>query len=385
MRGRDPEEVHRASTPLELLFDLCFVVAVSQAAAQLHHGLLEDHLSRSLIGYGSVFFAIWWAWVNFTWFASAYDTDDVPYRLLTLVQMSGVLILAAGVPAAFNNMDFATATVGYFVMRIALVAQWLRAAHADHDHREVCRRYAVGIAVLQLGWIGRLWLPDTAGTVAFLALVILEVVVPLWAERSGPMTTWHPEHISERYGLFTIIVLGESVLAATVAVQQAIQTQGVSAELLAISVGSLLLLFGIWWSYFDQSPEEFLRRDRSTAFPFGYAHLLVFAAVAALGAGIQVAAETAHRTGKLSPAAAAFAVAVPVVSYLVVAGVLFNWLDSSRRDWGAPAVKAALVLAVALAVGRSSLPAAVLLMGLVMAGGIAHHVWSAARRVSSWR
>jgi len=168
-------------------------------------------------------------------------------------------------------------------------------------------------------------------------------------------------------------------------VQQAIQTQGVSAELLAISVGSLLLLFGIWWSYFDQSPEEFLRRDRSTAFPFGYAHLLVFAAVAALGAGIQVAAETAHRTGELSPADAAFAVAVPVVSYLVVAGVLFNWLDSSRRDWGAQAVKAALVLAVALTVGRSSLPAAVLLMGLVMAGGIAHHVWSAARRVSSWR
>ncbi len=83
MDGRDPREEHRASTPLELLFDLCFVVAVAQAAVQLAHGIEENHTGPAVVGFVAVFFAIWWAWMNFTWFASAYDTDDVPYRVLT--------------------------------------------------------------------------------------------------------------------------------------------------------------------------------------------------------------------------------------------------------------------------------------------------------------
>ncbi len=115
MRGRDPGEVHRAASPLELLFDLTFVVAVAQAAEGLHHALVEDHVVSGLIGYAGVFFAIWWAWMNFTWFASAYDTDDVPYRVLTLVQMGGVLVLAAGVSAALTRFDFTVVTLGYVI------------------------------------------------------------------------------------------------------------------------------------------------------------------------------------------------------------------------------------------------------------------------------
>src|SRR3954469_20935258 len=100
MDGRDPAEAHRASTPLELLFDLCFVVAVAQAAAQLAHGIEEEHTAAAVGGFPMGFFPIRWAWIIFPWFTSAYDVDDVPYRLLPLLQMAGVLILAAGVPAA---------------------------------------------------------------------------------------------------------------------------------------------------------------------------------------------------------------------------------------------------------------------------------------------
>ena len=102
MSGRDPDEEHRASTPLELFFDLCFVVAVAAAAATLHHDLAQGHLS-GLAGYAMVFFAIWWAWVNYSWFASAYDTGDVIFRLLTFVVMTGVLVLAAGAPRAAGD------------------------------------------------------------------------------------------------------------------------------------------------------------------------------------------------------------------------------------------------------------------------------------------
>jgi hypothetical protein len=95
MVPRDTEEPHRASTPLELLFDLCFVVAVSQAARELNSSLAQNDFG-AIQGYLLVFFAIWLAWVKFTWFASGYDVDDVPYRILIFVQIVGVFILAAG-------------------------------------------------------------------------------------------------------------------------------------------------------------------------------------------------------------------------------------------------------------------------------------------------
>lgn len=103
MRARDPHEAHRAATPLELLFDLCFVVAIAQVAARLHHAIAEHHVVAAIPAFLMVFFAIWWAWMNFTWFASAYDTDDAPYRVNVLLQIAGVLAIAAGVPRAFDH------------------------------------------------------------------------------------------------------------------------------------------------------------------------------------------------------------------------------------------------------------------------------------------
>ncbi|MEP6842873.1 MAG: low temperature requirement protein A, partial [Pseudolysinimonas sp.] len=105
MRGRGDAEPHRASTPLELLFDLTFVVAVASLTAELAHGILTGH-PVAIASFLQVFAAIWWAWINFTWFASAFDVDDALYRGLTLVQMAGVLVVAAGVPAAFEHNDF---------------------------------------------------------------------------------------------------------------------------------------------------------------------------------------------------------------------------------------------------------------------------------------
>ena len=168
MRPRDIDEEHRASTPLELLFDLSFVVAVSQAADQLNAALGAGHFHTAIVSYLLVFFAIWWAWVNFTWFASAYDVDDLLYRLLTFVQIIGVLILAAGVESAFTAGNFTVMTIGYVVMRIAMVAQWLRAAAGDPAARPAALRYAACISILQIGWVLRLLLPATGWTVGLL-------------------------------------------------------------------------------------------------------------------------------------------------------------------------------------------------------------------------
>ncbi|WP_254723824.1 low temperature requirement protein A [Actinomadura luzonensis] len=98
MTGRPADEPHRVSSQLELLFDLTFVIAVAAVTARFAHDVADGHGLAGLTPFLQVFFAIWWAWMNFTWFASSYDTDDVAYRLLTMVQMGGVLVLAVGVP-----------------------------------------------------------------------------------------------------------------------------------------------------------------------------------------------------------------------------------------------------------------------------------------------
>src|SRR3984957_17759249 len=223
MRPRDIDEKHRASTPLELLFDLSFVVAVSQAADQLNITLGAGHFHTAIVSYLLVFFGIWWAWVNFTWFASAYDVDDVLYRLFTFVQIVGVLILAAGVESAFTAGNFTIMTIGYVVMRVAMVAQWLRAAAGDPAARPSALRYAACISILQVGWVLRLFPPQSAGLWSFFVLAACEMLVPAYAERAAPGggTPWHPGHITERYGLFTLIVLGECIAAVTVALHSA--------------------------------------------------------------------------------------------------------------------------------------------------------------------
>ena len=98
MSGRDTHEQHRTVTPLELLYDLTFVVAFGVAGEQLAHLLAEGHFAAGLLGFYIAVFAICWAWINYSWFASAYDTDDWAFRVATMVQMVGVIILALGLP-----------------------------------------------------------------------------------------------------------------------------------------------------------------------------------------------------------------------------------------------------------------------------------------------
>jgi low temperature requirement protein LtrA len=189
MGGRDMQELHRASTPLEALFDLTTVVAVAAAATRLHHSLTEVGIGEAALEFVQSFFAIWWPWMSYTWFASAYDTDDVPFRVATLVQMIGVLFIAAGIPLT-AGLDLA-GVVGFFLMRVGLVAQWWRASVEHPGRRVTCRRYAVSIGVLQLLWLARMaWVPTEWMFLAFCVLAALELAVPMWAARAGE-TPWH--------------------------------------------------------------------------------------------------------------------------------------------------------------------------------------------------
>lgn len=348
MRARDVGEAHRASTPLELFFDLTFVVAVSFAAVGLAHEISAGHAARGTGLYALIFFAIWWGWVNFTWFASAYDTDDWLYRVVTIVQMGGALTVAAGVPKAYARDDFTVVVVGYVIMRVAMVCQWLRAGRNDPPRRGVARRYAAGIVILQALWAARLALPSELDLPSFLILVLGELAVPILAER-GNVTSFHPGHIAERYGLFTIIVLGEGVLASGNSVIEALQAGQHLGQLITLAVAGLVLLAGMWWLYFaGESAEEMATFGR--ALRWGYGHYVVFAAAAAVSSGIEVQVGAITEPGHVSHLAARLSLGVPVTVF-----VLAVWVLVLRPRMSANA-GARSVLAAAALFGSTLLP-----------------------------
>lgn len=344
MAPRDPHEAHRVATPLELLFDLVTVIAIAAAAAALHHAIAADHAAEGIVGYLLTFFAIWWAWMNFTWFASAYDNDDALTRLLTMVIMGGALLLAAGAERFAAHLDFSLVVSGYAVMRAGMIALWLRAAWNDPPRRAGALRYAGGIAFAQLYWLG-LYFLSTPELPALLPLILLgwaiELAVPAIAERAAG-TPWHRHHIVERYGLLTIIVLGEVLLAATIALQKA-WDGSFDVRLVHTALSALVITFAMWWLYFAR--EEQLSTSRlSRSLQWGYGHLIVYAAGAAVGAGFAVLVEILTGHSKLGLRAGDLAVAVPLGIYLF--GL---WLVRDRFElrgaaqWVLPLFAAAIV------------------------------------------
>ena len=281
MSGRDPEERGRSATPVELLYDLTYVIAFAAAAEELAHGVSLGHLWPALGAYAFAIFAVTWAWMNFTWFASAYGNDDAMFRVATLVQMIGVVILIFGLPVSFeaaahgespNNMLM---VLGYVVMRVPLIALWLRAARQDPAHRRIDTAYAVTIAIAQVAWV----LSAIAGltTVVTVAILVLlataEMVVPIILERRLGRPPWNAGHVAERFSLLTLIVLGEVIAATTSAVTALTGEDGWSPAAVAITASGLVLATAFWWAYF----REDLRRAG--------AHALAYSSSSAVSSG----------------------------------------------------------------------------------------------------
>jgi low temperature requirement protein LtrA len=375
MLARAVHEPHRASTPLELFFDLIFVVAISLNAAGLHHGIAENHAAGALISYGMQFMVIWWAWMGFTWFASAFDADDVPYRLMVFVQMAGALVIAAGIPAAFERFDFSIVTVGYTIMRVGLITLWWRAGKNNPALRPATHRYIVGLIVMQLLWIAMNFAPKTWMMALFFVFILMEMAVPAWAERTV-RTPAHPEHINERYSLFTIIVLGESILATVVSIKNTLGANAMSGSVLVVLVCALVIVLSLWWLYFDKPSTEHIIHGSSllTGFLWAYGHYFIFASAAAVGVGLSIAVEFTNGSAKISEAASQWALVGPVASMLASMWIVhFSLMRHSIAVWLFP-VTTALVLASALLPGIvATASAAALLTALLLATLLYQH------------
>ena len=361
--ARDPHEPHRASTSLELLFDLVTVIAIAAAAGGLHHAVAQAHVGEGILKFLAAFFAIWWAWMNYSWFASAYDNDDVAFRLLTMVIMAGALTVAAGVGAFFRSNDLTLVISGYIIMRVAMVVLWWRASRDDPPRRRTARAYAIGIALVQLYWAVLLPLQPLPLPVLLplLALgLLLELAVPPLAERHG-ITPWHRHHIMERYGLLTIIVLGESLLSASKALEQ-IASGDFDIRFVHIALSALVIVLTMWWLYFAR--EEHLGSTQlRRALTWGYGHVVLFAAGAAVGAGFGVLVDIVDGHAVLPLLGGDYAVAVPSALYL-----LALWFVRDRFALGGAAhlVLPAFALLVLLAPLLLGLEGVALVMALCL-------------------
>jgi low temperature requirement protein LtrA len=374
--GRDPGEAHRASTPLELLYDLTIVVAFGTAADELAHFVAEGHAAAGIAGFVFAAFAVIWAWLNYSWFASAYDTDDWVFRLATMVQMVGVIVLALGLPQMFESIDHGETVAngvmvaGYVVMRVAQLFLWWEVSRHDADRRRAARAYMTAVGTAQVGWIILALVGLSVGPtlLVFAFLIGVELLGPWLAERKA-RTPWHPHHIAERHGLLVIITLGEVIIGTVASLNAVVHGEAgwtVDAALLALAgVG---LTFGCWWMYFAVPWAEVLVRHRERAFRFAYGHLVIFASLAAMGGGLHVAAFTLEGEAKIGTVATVLSVAIPFALYTAAFYFLYSVLMRTFDPFhlGLLAAMAAfIVLSVVLAATGVSM--AVCLIVLMLA------------------
>lgn len=277
LRVLDTEDERRA-TWLELFFDLVFVVAV----AELGNVLSDDATLGGFLRFLALFVPVWWAWAGFTFYANRFDTDDLVYRLLIFVAMFAVAALATTVPDAFEGGSAGFA-ISYVCIRLVLLVLYGRVIRLAEKGRALALFYFSVFSLAVVVWLVSLAVPEPARYALWAVALTLEVLAPLVGWRLLPQAPVDPRHLPERFGLLTIIVLGESVFAVVLGVRDV----SWEASTALAAGGGFLAAVAIWWIYFgflDSSVGEGLRRGLTLT----YAHFFVYAGIAALGVGVKL-------------------------------------------------------------------------------------------------
>jgi low temperature requirement protein LtrA len=282
LRTLDEDGDARRATWLELFFDLVFVAAVGQLA----NALAAHPTPARFAAFVGLFVPVWWAWMGFTFYANRFDTDDLPYRLLTLVAMFGVAVVATTVSPVFRG-----ATTGfvlsYVAVRCVLLVLYERARRHVEAARSLATTFLVAFGAAVGVWLASLAVPTPWRYALWAAALAFELAAPLLAWRQIPQAPINRRHIPERFGLLTLIVLGESVLAVVLAVTKVHW----DAESAAAAVAGFVVAASLWWIYFDFVDEEAAVGGRGIfgGLTYTYVHFAIVVGLAALGVGVKLA------------------------------------------------------------------------------------------------
>ncbi|WP_222264247.1 low temperature requirement protein A [Modestobacter marinus] len=278
----------RSASKLELFFDLAFVLVV----AELSTALREDVSAHGVAVFAGLFATVWWAWVSSTLYANRFDHDDVVFRLYKLASMAAVVGLAATASEATGERLglFAGCQV---LLRVVLVLQYARVHRHVEEARPLARTYLVALVVGGLLWAVSIAVPAPVCFVLWGLAIAVEVAAPLRATAASAAVPLHMEHLPERFALFVILVLGESVAAVAHGLYEAHWT----AEAVAVGAVSFVLAAALWWSHFDLAGAGAKRllaeaggeRSERAHDVYVFGQLPVALALAGIGAGIQLA------------------------------------------------------------------------------------------------
>jgi low temperature requirement protein LtrA len=361
----------RTASRLELFFDLAFVLVVAELAI----GLREDVTLSGALVFAGLFTTVWWAWVSSTLYANRFDHDDVVYRLYKLGGMAAVIGLAASATEATGE-QFAVFVGCQLVLRGMLFLQYRRAYRHVVAARPIARLYMAGTGAGALLWAVSLLVPRPVGFALWAAAVLLEALVPLLATRHSTDVPLHVEHLPERFALFVILVLGESVAG----VAHGLYDASWAPSAVPVAALCFVVAAALWWSYFDLAGARAKRllnevggeRSDHSHDVYVFGQLPLTLALAMVGAGIELAVAESGR-GEVPPGTRLL-LAGGVALYLISVTVTDTGMSRRARSgwWWPLAAAAVAVIDVGL-----ELPAvvvvgalAVLLVAVLVVGGM---------------
>jgi low temperature requirement protein LtrA len=273
----------RRATWLELFYDLVFVVAVSQLA----HKLSEDISLPGFLSFAVLFIPVWWAWIGTTFYANRFDTDDMGRRVLMGLQMLAIASLAVNVHHGLSDSSIGFA-LAYAASRLMLVCEYLWAGWHIPRARPLTNRYAIGFSIGALLWLISVFVPLPVRLGLWAVGLVIDFVTPLSVGQFMLQIPPHPEHLPERFGLFTIIVLGEAVLA----VVNGISKMDLNGFNIMAAVLGFTTAFSLWWIYFENVEGSALEKAKTSGRimimqVWLYIHLPLVIGLAATGVGVE--------------------------------------------------------------------------------------------------
>jgi low temperature requirement protein LtrA len=283
LRISDSDE-ERHATWLELFYDLLFAAVVAQLSLQLS----QDISPRGLISFGALFVPVWWAWIGQTFYATRFDTDDLGHRLFIIVQMCAVAAMAVNVHGGLSR-GAAGFALSYAAVRFILVGEYIGADVFVPAARPFIRRLEIGFGLAATLWLVSAFVPSPFRFILWGIGLLVDFGTPISAKRMHSQWAPHTSHLPERFALFTLIVLGESI---TGVVSSLIRQQWCLASALTAMLG-LSLAFSLWWVYFDNLDNAAVRAARAGRIwlyqTWLYAHLPLVLGLTATAVGVQYA------------------------------------------------------------------------------------------------
>ena len=274
------EESERHASWLELFFDLVFVLAVAKIAAVL----AKDSDAYGFLKYLALFVPVWWAWVGYTFYADRFESDEIEYRVLTFAAMLAVAAWAVTLGGAFT-MDGDAAFVGCYALVLAiLIAHYIRTAIYVPLARELALQFILGFGLTAAVLLLSLLIEPPARYYVWLVAILLSLSTPFLNIRQTRIIPFDLSHIPERFGLFTIIVLGEAVIAT------ANGAAGVPWNFTSGATATLGFAMAacIWWINFELVEDDAIRSQKLfPRFVYLYGHFFMVASIGAIGIGVE--------------------------------------------------------------------------------------------------